>query len=366
VVILHHFFEAIFAGLRMFRVVSAMHFTQSMSFTAIGLALIAYWRTSAISIVIGYGAACMVSIVGVLIWSLMRVERSADTADPISHREFWPPLVRFAIWVWITNLLTNVFAVTDRYMILHLGAFTPSEALVQVGNYHASNIVPLLLVSVANLMVGAMIPHLSHDWESGQQRAVGDRLNLGLKIASLTMLVAGLCVLTVCPLLFRYAFEDKYGGGLAVLPWALTASVWFGLLLVAQTFVWCAEKSHRAAGPLAVGLISNIILNILLLPVWGLRGAVIATALSTFITLMIQLLVNRKTGMQIQRSTLMMMLVPGFLAAGASVAEIATLAILLLAATRGLIFTNSERRKISVTVSRRLPWFSRRDRDDLS
>ncbi|MGL4514477.1 MAG: lipopolysaccharide biosynthesis protein [Lacipirellulaceae bacterium] len=350
----HHFLEAVFASLRMFRVVSLMHFVQSVSFACISLALLAYWRMAVSSVVIGYAAACLLSITGVVVWSVWRVERTPDEGTRIGHGEFWPPLMRFAVWVWVTNLLTNVFAIVDRYMIVHCANFTPAEALVQVGNYHTSNIVPMLLVSVANLLVGAMTPHLSHDWEAGRRDSVSGRLNLGLKLTTLVMLVAGIGVLLFCPLLFKYALEDKYADGLAVLPWTLASCVWFSLLLVAQTWLWCAEKSHLAAAPLAIGLALNVALNLALLPSCGLWGAIVATALSTLTALLMQLLVNHRCGMSFHRGTLLALGAPFLLTLGPAAAAVGTLGLVALAVTRGWIFTPAERAEIGAALWRRL------------
>ncbi|MEO0529930.1 MAG: lipopolysaccharide biosynthesis protein [Planctomycetota bacterium] len=354
IVILHHFLEAVFAGLRMYRVVSAMHFTQSMAFALVSLSLLAFWRQATASLVIGYGAACLVSIVGVLVWSAVRVERTPDYAASVGQAEFWGPLMRFAIWVWITNLLTNVFSVADRYMIIHFGGFDTDEALVQVGNYHTSIIVPVLLISVANLLVGAMTPHLSHDWEAGRRDAVSGRINLGLKLATLAMLGVGVGVLYFCPVLFELAFENKYAAGLAVMPWTLAACVWFSLLLVAQQYVWCAEKSHRASGPLAIGLVTNIVLNLILLPWLGLLGAVMATAFATLLTLVAQLYVNHRTGMEVHRGTIVVIFAPALLAAGPTVSSIGAAVLLVLAIARGWVLTPAERSEIAATAAARI------------
>lgn len=360
IVILHHFLEAVFAGLRMYRVVSAMHFTQSMSFALFSLSLLAFWRQATASLVIGYGAACLVSIIGVLVWSVVRVERKPDEAERVGHAEFWAPLMRFAIWVWVTNLLTNVFSVADRYMIIHFGGFDTDEALVQVGNYHTSIIVPVLLISVANLLVGAMTPHLSHDWEAGRRDAVSGRINLGIKLATLAMLGIGVGVLYFCPVLFHLAFDDKYAAGLAVMPWTLAACVWFALLLVAQQYVWCAEKSHRASGPLAIGLVTNVGLNLALLPALGLLGAVIATAVATLLTLVAQLYVNHRSGMEVHRGTIVVIFAPALLVAGPIVSAVGAAVLLGLAIARGWILTPAERSEIGSAAAERLSRFGSR------
>ncbi|TWT89696.1 MurJ-like flippase [Pseudobythopirellula maris] len=359
VVILHHFLEAVFSGLRLFRVVSAQQFAHSMTFAALALTLLSFWSPSAVGVVAGYAGGCLVASVGVLAWSAWRFRDGDDVAQAIaaerpSQRDFWSPLMRFAIWIWVSNLLTNLFAIVDRYMILHCGRFTPTEALEQVGHYHTSMIVPALLISIANLLVGTLTPHFSHDWESGRRRAVGVQLSTTIRLASAAMIAAGCGVLLVCPTLFRLAFEGKYDTGLAVLPWTVTACVWFALLLVAQTYLWCAEKSRRAALPLAIGLTTNVALNLALLPAWGLKGAVAATAISTLIALLAQLEVNRRCGMPLGRTTLLMVLAPALLVLGADGAIAAGSIVLSVAALRGVLLSPRQTKRLTTAIQNRL------------
>src|SRR5207302_1833641 len=119
-------------------IVSTMHFCQSLSFAAISLVLMCCWRSAAESIVIGYGVACLVSAVGILIWKGRAVAEEAAHVEPIAHREFWPPLVRFAFWVWMINLFCHLFAIVDRYMLVHCSGLDSAAALTLVGHYHTS------------------------------------------------------------------------------------------------------------------------------------------------------------------------------------------------------------------------------------
>ena len=167
-VILHHFLEALFAALRKFSIVSTMHFCQSMLFAAISLGLLWWWRFAAESIVIGYGMACLLSAVGTLAWKGRALAEEAAPDGGVAHREFWPPLVRFAVWVWLTNLLCHLFGVVDRYMLVHWSGLDNAAALALVGQYHASRIVPLLFLSVADLLAG--IVHAVSEPRLGSRR----------------------------------------------------------------------------------------------------------------------------------------------------------------------------------------------------
>ncbi|WP_425398892.1 lipopolysaccharide biosynthesis protein [Aeoliella sp.] len=353
-VILHHFLEAVFAGLRVFRVVSAMQFAQSMLFAAISLTLLCTWRCDSWSVIVGYGTACLASAIGVLVWSQRRHWSDAAAAAAEPHREFWPPLLQFAVWVWATNLLANLFSVIDRYMLVHYSGLPAEQSMALVGHYHTSMLVPVILISVANLLVGAMTPHLSHDWEVGDRQSVSRRLNLTLKLGFLGMFAAGIGVLMFSPVLFRVAFEGKYSEGLAVLPWALASCVWFSMLLVSQTYVWCAEKTRHATLPLAIGLVGNVVLNLLLLPRYGLQGAVMATALATMLALVAQLLVNRRLEMQLDRGSLLLVATPLGLSQGLPTALAWGGLIALAAVATPWIFTTGERTEIVTLVRERV------------
>lgn len=353
-VILHHFLEAVFAGLRVFRVVSAMHFAQSMLFAALSLALLATWRADAWSIVVGYGGACLLSSIGVLVWARRLDWDGAEQAAAAGHREFWPPLLRFAVWVWISALLSNLFSVIDRYMIVHYSGLSADESLALVGHYHTSMLVPVLLVSVANLLTGAMTPHLSHDWEKGDRAGVSARLNMAFKVASIAMLLAGIGVLLVAPKLFSVAFGGKYDEGLYVLPWTLAACVWFSLLLISQMYVWCAEKSRHASAPLAIGLVANASLNLMLLPRLGLQGAVVATALATLLALLLQLAVNVRQGMAPSLGVALVALAPLGLTQGATLAITWTAVVGVIATFTPWVFSAGEKQQMFHAVGQRM------------
>jgi O-antigen/teichoic acid export membrane protein len=341
-VILHHFLEALFAALRKFSIMSAMHFCQSMLFAALSLGLLWFWRFAAESIVIGYGMSCLVSACGALAWKGRALAAEAAPDGGVAHREFWPPLVRFAVWVWLTNLLCHLFGVIDRYMLVHWSGLDNEAALALVGQYHASRIVPLLFLSVADLLAGIVLPYLSHDWEAGARQRVSDRLNLVLKLTSLVTLAGGVVVLWAAPLLFHVAFEGRYDEGLSVLPWTLTYCVWYSLLHVAQNYIWCAERAKWSTVPLAAGLVINVGLNVVLIPAWGLLGAVISTTAATGSALGVLYWINHRAGMRLQRGMILLTMAPAVLSAGAGCATAAFVALAVALPFSQTLFTREE------------------------
>ena len=160
-VLTYNFLSCIFMAARMYRVATIMQFFQSVGFAAISLALCFGWQATADSAVVGYGLASALCIVGCYPF-LKRVWQAAATELPatVPQRTFWAKLMPFAAWIWLSNLLSGLFDMIDRYMIVHFSGLEVNEALRQVGYYHTSRLLPLLFVAVSALLGSMITPHL--------------------------------------------------------------------------------------------------------------------------------------------------------------------------------------------------------------
>ncbi len=158
-------------SLRQHRLVNTLQFFQSLGFALLSVLLFNVWQTSSASAVVAYAASsvvCMLAVTGRLtkIW-----RDTPETGEPLAHSSMWSKVVPFALWVWVTNVLYNLFDIVDRYMILHCSGLDSHEALRQVGNYHTSRIIPVLLGAVAGLLGAMLTPHLSNDWGTRAARS---------------------------------------------------------------------------------------------------------------------------------------------------------------------------------------------------
>ncbi len=350
-IIFHHMLASLFTALRMVRVVSAMNFANSLLFALLSLGLL-WWIPRMSSLLIGYGVACLLASLGALVWTLPGFKQIEAPQENLAQYEFWNKMLRFAFFVWISNFLAHLFGIVDRYMIVHYGGLTPEEAMRQVGFYHSSRLVPLLMVSFADMLSSLSLPHLSHDWETGHRDRVGQRLNFTLKLTCLGMLTFGVGVLLFSPLLFHVILQGKYDHGMAVLPWTLAACAWYGIYAIAHNYLWCAEKTRLATLPLAMALGVNILLNLALLPKWGLLGAVVATAISTLLCVAFTLLLSRLHGMPIARGTWLLGLAPDALGLGLFPAMITLMLLIGMSFGTNLVFDIQEKQEMSQLVTR--------------
>ncbi len=342
--IFYNFLFELFGGLRMFRLVSTLQFCHSLLFASLGVGLVLFWRVRPSAWCWPMAARCALCLLGAGFW--LPGTWGALPADnaQLKRRDLWGKLLPFAASVWVTNWLANLFEVVDRYMLVHFSGLGASQALGQVGAYHAARVLPLPMIAVAALLRAAVLPHLSHDWEAGRREEVSRRLNLTLKLVSLALFAGSVAIVCAAPWVFEYAFAGKFPGGLAVLPLTLVYLSWSALSMLASIYLWCAERAALGSVALALGLLANIGLNLLLVPSHGLFGAVLATSVANLLALTLVLGFSRRLGMRLHAGTWILPAVTASVALGPAVASAALLAILHQAITRQWLFGEGEKR----------------------
>lgn len=311
-----NFLNELLTAIRQVRALSWMQFANSMAFTVVGVLLVLVWESSAEAIVIAYAISCVVAIAALLPWySEIRAEFTHDSS-PLASRDAWTKLLPFAVWVWLTNLVTNVADFVDRFMILHVSGLDSHTAQALVGQYHSSRVVPLLLATMGATIAAIVLPHWSHDWEKGLKQKVAAQLNLSVKMAAVLFTAGSLFVLASSPILFDWLLGGKYNDGLAALPWALVGAIWFATMIVMQNYLLCAEKAKLVTAACAVGVIVNVGLNYFAIP-WGLTAIMAARSLSALATALVICGFIAADGLKWNRGLTLAHLVPLLVLAGA-------------------------------------------------
>lgn len=342
------FVTELLTALRMFRVVSGLQVIKGVGFAVFGALLLLGFSRGSASLIVAHSVASLLAAAAGGWWIYTAWTDLPPAARPtqegyVPQRELWQRLMPYAAWMWVTNILTNVFEIVDRLMIVHCSRMTTHEALEAVGQYHSSRIVPMLFVSFAAMLASLVLPHLSRDWEAGRRRDVDARVNLTLKMLSMALMAGSVAVLWVSPWLFHLAFKGRYDGGLEVLPWTLSYCVWLGLSFVVINYLLCAERVRMSTLALLAGLVANVLLNLALLPALGLMGAVLATSFGKFLVLGIVLWFSRMLGMRVHGGTWLLAIMPLALAGGATVATVVFLAFVVAILATDRIFRFEEK-----------------------
>ncbi|MGB9688442.1 glycosyltransferase [Thermogutta sp.] len=331
-------------ALRLNRWISLIQLLNSILFAGLGLGLLVLWRNDAQTVIIAYGLACAITA-SIAFFGLKPWRLAANEEYPLSIGEsFWPKILQYSLWVWAAGAISNLFAVVDRYMVLHWLPPTHGDPLALLGDYHASRLVPMLFVSLAGLLAAMSTPHLSHLWETGQSGHAAKQLNLLTKLLSLGLLVGSSAVLLAGPLLFNTLLAGKYPAGLDILPVTLAYCSCFSLFLLLQNYVLCCEKAYFAGLALACGLLVNIGLNLAWLPVWGLTGAVCATLAANGVALLVLLVINHRLGQPIDVGLVLALIAPLGIALGTD-CTLAITAAALFFSRRTVLFINAEEKR---------------------
>lgn len=338
-------------SLRLIRIVSLLQMVSSIGFALVGVSLLYFTTLGEQAVIVSYGVGTLVAaIVGA--YFLIRFWRGLPTQEPqLAQRDFWSRLMPFATWMWITNLVGNMFEAADQFMLKHFSNVDPVAADTLVGQYYASRVVPLLLVSLAFMLGRSLLPHLIKDWEAGRREVVARRLNQSVKLLSVVFTLGAGVVLLTAPLVFTWALRGRYDAGLAVLPGTLIYCVWYSITVVADRYLLCAENARIGCVAFGAGLVSNVALNFLLVPVFGLVGVVVATAVANAITLALIYYLGWINGMRWDRGVIFTSLLPLTLCLGGWQALAVTSLACFIAYCEGWLVDDSERTQLTHSLT---------------
>jgi O-antigen/teichoic acid export membrane protein len=284
-------------------------------------------------------------------------------AAPLPQRALWSVLLPFAGWIWTGNLISNLFEVADQFMLKYFSGLPAIAADSLVGQYYSSRVIPMLLISVATMLAGSLLPHLTRDWEAGNRDSVRRRLNTFAKLAAIAFTVGAAGCLIASPVLFTWALRGKYDAGLAVLPGTLAYCTCYGIGCIAMNYLLCAERAKLVSLALVCGLTTNLGMNYLLAPQFGLIGVVVATIIANVAALALIFWLSSLAGMRWQPSTLVAAALPLSLPLG-GLPALAIVAIVLALGwrERWLVTDDEQESLVELVLSLSARWHGRSDR----
>jgi O-antigen/teichoic acid export membrane protein len=119
------------------------------------------------------------------------------------------------------------------------------------------------------------------------------------------------------------------------------------MITLAQNYLFCAEKARLGTLAFLLGLAINLVLNVLLLPRFGLIGAIMATAAGNAAALALILYFSGRHGLQLDRSVALCCILPALLIAGPWLALAVVLAAVFFATRHTWLFDHAEREELS-------------------
>lgn len=338
----YHYVNVLLTSLRRSRLAARMELIHSLLFAGLGVTLLTSHFAGAAAVLTSYAVACFVttSVAGIALTQVLPEEPSPPR---FSATSMWRKLVPFAVWVWGTNWVANLFELADRLMLIHFSGLPASDALALVGNYHTARVFPLLLVSISGMLATMITPYLSRDWEAGARSRVSERLQLALKVLSGGLVLGYALLLVIAPILFTQIMAGKYASGLAILNVTVVYCTWLSLARVAQKYLWCCERVYWAVAAWAAGVAVNVALNVVLIGPYGLAGVSWATAAGNATSLLLILAACNWHGMAIDRGMIIWLTLPLALVLGGVTSLAIALTIVMGALGSPLLLSTNDR-----------------------
>jgi len=334
-------------AMRLVRIVSLLQMVNSMGFALAGVGLLYFTTMREQAVIVSYGVGSLVAAIGGA-FVLARFWRDLPKHEPrLGQYDLWAQLMPFATWMWVANFVGNMFEAADQFMLKHFSNVDAISADALVGQYYSSRVVPLLLVSLAFMVGGSLLPHLIRDWEAGRRELVCRRLNQAVKSLSVAFTFGSGLVLLAAPLVFTWALRGKYDAGLAILPGTLIYCLWYSIGAIANNYLLCAENARIGCVAFGAGLVSNVGLNFLLAPIFGLVGVVVATAAANAIALALIYYLSWLNGMRWDRGVIFTSLLPLALCLGGWQAVAVTGLACFIAHREGWLLDDSEQTQLS-------------------
>ncbi len=317
-VALFNYASSLVESLRQVRLVTIMRFLLGIVFAITAIPLLAIASSGRADLAAAaYGISCLIAIVPA-IWFLRKTDLWRGQHGYLPGWQMWQRVVPFAAWLWMVNIVSNLFEVTDRWMLIQFSNLDATVAQGLVGQYHSARVIPLVLIGVAAVLDGLLMPFLTAAWERDDKQSGRQLLNDSVRWMTIGFTLTASMLLVVSPWVFENFLAGRYQQGLSVLGPSLALAVWFSLFTLAQGWLWVAEKGKWVFGITAGGLVLNLALNICWIPVLGLPGAVMATMTATLGCLIPTLLANRRVGCSMDLRTWLASLLPAALLLPAS------------------------------------------------
>lgn len=260
----------------------------------------------ALDIMLRYGSVCL-SIVGVFVWhnimgffgGILLAELVAMVfllAKPVYRfseggfdRDIFKVCLVFGLPLMVENLASYLLSGGDRYVISY---FLGTR---QVANYSvAYNYCEYPLTIIRNALLYSFMPIVFNHWNAGEKDDVRSGLNLYFKIYLWLVIpiVFGVSAVSAHGIIFLAG--EQYNGLTGLVPLIATGIIFNGMNFVVSAGLVLAQKTMIMLKITLAATLLNFILNIVVVPIFGLYGAAVTTLLSYLVYFSISMFLSRK------------------------------------------------------------------------
>lgn len=192
-------------------------------------------------------------------------------------------MLRYAIPMIPNTICTWIINISDRYVIAYLIGTAAN------GLYAVSNKVPTILIHIANIFSGAwQISAVTEEKERERFFTRVFQMYCAIAFLSASGLIATAKISTVL------LASPEYFEAWRCVPFLVMGTMFACLASFLSSVYMVEKKSQYTFYTTLVGALTNIVLNVLMIPAFGANGAAIATFISYFVMFFSRFLHTRK------------------------------------------------------------------------
>jgi len=297
-------YEAIiysFSGMRVFKLASSFRTSQLLVFTVLGAAFVMINPKAEQTILANFIAFVLVVSLFGFIFRKYLINLKEQNLK-IKENKFYSKIFKFSIFFVISPVVNTIFSCVDRWM---LGRFTD---FTQVGVYSIAINLAGFIFFFGMIAGNILLPNISNIWEQGDKNKVMYMLNFALKLNTLFILFGAFAIFLLKNQIVSILYGAEYIQCLPIVGILLIFWLHHGIYWTVAGYAEIAEKTYIPLICSCVGLISNIFLNYILIPKYGVMGAAVATTFSFGLLLIVVFIWFRKEGLRIKPSTILVCL----------------------------------------------------------
>ena len=261
--------RAVLSGLRLFITANHVDLAKQCVGIAVTATALLLARIHGTSLVIAVFLAHVVTALiaaAAYCWSIPRHVPVSTSASGLRASFTYSTTAHAGTIVQFLNYRLDVFFVS---------ALAGSTA---VGIYQTAVMLAQSLSLLPNAVQGLLFPTVAS--QSRDHRATVLLLAQATRLLTLVNLAGGLLWATIAPWAIPLAFGESFAGSVSALMWLLPGAVAFATNTVLAGFFAGIGKPRLNVLAAVVGLAFTVPLDLVLIPVWGIDGAAIASSVS--------------------------------------------------------------------------------------
>lgn len=210
-----------------------------------------------------------------------------------SNRALTREMLRYSVPLIPTTMFWWIVSVSDRYMVTH---FCGDFAAGQLAIAHK---IPSLLTIVSAIFYQAW--QLSAVSEAGQGKRTERFYSQTCDYYSTLLFCAASGIVMMIIPITHILYTEAYHESWIYVPFLVIAEVFSSLITFLGSFYMVSKKNATVPLAIFIGAVVNIILNLLLIPDYGVMGATLATLVSYLISYLIRVVdIKRFVSMNIR------------------------------------------------------------------